>query len=397
VNEYPKVLVLGETFHTKSGGGITISNLFKGWPKDKLAVATERINESELSTCEIYYKLGYQENKQPWPFFMIQAKEKSGLVNYNDLVEINNLKELKGHNKIKYKNRFHPLLGILFIKLLHFSGLINFVNRLNISKNFGKWLTDFNPDLLYVQTNRYSVIKFVHNIYRKFQIPFVVHIMDDYILTMNKSGILYYYYKKKIDKEFRDLLVKAECLMSISPSMSEAYYLRYGENFIPFRNPVELEEWLPYSKADWKISGEFKLLYAGRMVSPNSEALEDIIKAVSTLRQEGFSISLYIYTLDTGTELENRAKEFEGISIKSPVKHHEMPSLLAKHDLLLLPLDFNKNGIKYAQYSISTKTSEYMISGVPVLVYADKRTALHKYANGDGWGYTVAERSAHLS
>jgi hypothetical protein len=37
---YPKILIIGQTFHKKDGGGITISNLFYGWPIDRLAVAS---------------------------------------------------------------------------------------------------------------------------------------------------------------------------------------------------------------------------------------------------------------------------------------------------------------------------------------------------------------------
>ena len=55
---YPKVLVVGNTFHTKSGGGITMSNLFKGWPVNKLAAATYMMSISEADICQIYYQLG---------------------------------------------------------------------------------------------------------------------------------------------------------------------------------------------------------------------------------------------------------------------------------------------------------------------------------------------------
>ena len=34
---YPKVLIIGQYFHTESGGGITMTNLFKGWDKEKIA------------------------------------------------------------------------------------------------------------------------------------------------------------------------------------------------------------------------------------------------------------------------------------------------------------------------------------------------------------------------
>ena len=38
-----------------------------------------------------------------------------------------------------------------------------------------------------------------------------------------------------------------------------------------------------------------------------------------------------------------------------------------------------------------TKSPEYMISGTPILVFADKKTALAKYAKEGKWAYTVTE------
>lgn len=37
-----------------------------------------------------------------------------------------------------------------------------------------------------------------------------------------------------------------------------------------------------------------------------------------------------------------------------------------------------------------------MISGTPIIVYADKRTALARYAGRDGWAYIVSENDETL-
>ena len=45
---YPKVLIIGQYFHTESGGGITMTNLFKGWDKEKIASAAENIYDPDF-------------------------------------------------------------------------------------------------------------------------------------------------------------------------------------------------------------------------------------------------------------------------------------------------------------------------------------------------------------
>jgi glycosyltransferase involved in cell wall biosynthesis len=87
-------------------------------------------------------------------------------------------------------------------------------------------------------------------------------------------------------------------------------------------------------------------------------------------------------------------KELLGVEVKNTIPHHDMPELLSGYDLLLLPLDFDKEGINFARYSMPTKASEYMASGTPILVFADLQTALAKYAASAGWAYIVSEMSS---
>jgi hypothetical protein len=89
---YPKVLVVGESFHTRSGGGITQSNLFKFWPKDKIAIIPYEKGTSDPSVCSRIYNLSEIEIKYPFPFKLINkisekvrnsGKESSSQVKHN--------------------------------------------------------------------------------------------------------------------------------------------------------------------------------------------------------------------------------------------------------------------------------------------------------------------------
>ena len=73
---------------------------------------------------------------------------------------------------------------------------------------------------------------------------------------------------------------------------------------------------------------------------------------------------------------------------------NEMPELIASYDLLILPLDFDRDGIRFTRFSIPTKLSEYMISGVPILIYADNKTALARYALNAGCAYVVTNNDS---
>jgi glycosyltransferase involved in cell wall biosynthesis len=173
--------------------------------------------------------------------------------------------------------------------------------------------------------------------------------------------------------------------------MSAEYRIRYNKTFIPFHNPIVIDTWLPYSKKQWETNGVFRILYTGRVGNANGKAILFMAKVIDEMNRSGNSMILDIYTPDTDTKKASDLRKLKGIRIINPVKYENMPSLLSSYDLLFLPLDFDSYGIRFAQFSMPTKSPEYMISGTPILVFAYNRTALTKYAKEGKWAYTVTE------
>jgi glycosyltransferase involved in cell wall biosynthesis len=384
---FPKILIIGQTFHKMSGGGITISNLFYGWPKDKLAVASNVYLSSniDVSICEQYYQLGYNGKLHPFPINVFLPKIKCGSISYKN---VNGSEIKQGDNTIngKYK-RIYKILSAL----LRFLGIFNVIYKLKITPEFKQWVTDFNPDIIYSQLSSLELIRFVSELNELTGKPIALHIMDDWPNTMYKPEMFFSYWRKVTDLEFRRLLDKSSILMSICDSMSEEYKIRYNKDFMPFHNPIDINFWLPFSKLQWETTGIFKILYSGRVGKANGKSILFMANIVNSMSIAGNKIELDIFTSDLTSRKAKVLRNLKGVNLKDTVPHNEMPALLASYDLLFLPLDFDKVGINFAQFSMPTKTSEYMISGTPVLVYADKRTALAQYAIRENWAYVVTE------
>ena len=69
---------------------------------------------------------------------------------------------------------------------------------------------------------------------------------------------------------------------------------------------------------------------------------------------------------------------------------------MAAADLLVIPYDFDRQSVQFIKFSMSTKVSEYMASGTPILVYAPEETAVVKYARSEKWGSVVSQRNKTL-
>ena len=133
-NDYPKVLIISQNFNSTTGGGITLSALFKGWPRDKIALAYPVIEGETGEYCKISYRLGYDEKKRLWPFNLNQKRIESGPVNLD--VKINKIVS-SGHSS-EGNQEMKPVFNIVY-QLIRKSGFYPFIYRQNVSPKFLKW------------------------------------------------------------------------------------------------------------------------------------------------------------------------------------------------------------------------------------------------------------------
>jgi glycosyltransferase involved in cell wall biosynthesis len=388
MKSYPKVLIIGETFHNRSGGGITLSNLFKDWPADNLAViATSNISYSNYERSKKYYRLGSDEYIVVWPLsIFIGSKSVSGEVNTSEFKNTLNKKS----NSIKKYNRIKKNVLNSVIKSLDFIGLYNFIFKTKLSEKLLKWINDFNPNYIYFQNTNFQGIVFVNEIVAVTKIPLVVHTMDDFVIISTSPGLLHWYWKQKMQAEFKKLINNASVRLSICSGMSEEYYKRYGYSFYSFHNPIDLNLWEPFTKKDWDFKGTFKILYTGRLGSDNQEALHLLCKISDSFQKSGTETEVHLFFSPLSDKLLiQKYKFYKTVKVCDYIENNRMPELLSNYDLLFLPLGFSEKSIKATMFSMPTKTAEYLISGVPIIVYAPMQTSLARYAKEERWGYLV--------
>lgn len=382
--KYPKILIIGQYFNLNTGGGITMTNLFKGWDKQNVAVAAESIYNPNFVLCNKYYQLGSLETKRRFPFNLNRWKKqsKSGVICDSDeptpFPYTNNV-DVSGKQKMYYR-------------LLHFTGLYHYKRRYKISNEFLSWIKEYSPDVIYSQLSAVELIDFVSELNKTLALPIAIHIMDDWPATISNKGLFQSYWRRTIDKRFRSILSNSKVLLSISEAMSKEYLTRYGHHFIPFHNPIDVKFWESRSKTNYDLNGNFVILYAGRIGVGILTCFYDIVQALRSLIIKGLNIELHIHSINFDPLLEDLMK-FDFVKVKPAVTHSELPGIFLNADLLLLANDFDNNSISFLKYSMPTKASEYMISGSPILLYSSIENAVTIHALKYHWAYVVSEKN----
>jgi len=387
MDKYPKILIFGQPFNNFEGGGITLTNLFKGWPKDRIAVASTGHSLYQVTTevCSTYYRLGEEERRWRFPFNFIQRAFPSGLISFD---KQENIKQIPNKTSTR-----QIIVDRFFFPFIHWFGLFHSLSKISLSQHFKEWLSVYQPEILYIQVSSREAILFSIQLCDYLGIPAVIHMMDDWPSTISKDGLLKKYWKAKIDKEFKQLLNRVDLYLSISNAMTSEYKNRYNKVFEAFHNPIETEAWQPYCKTNFKINyDQVKILYSGRIGPGITGSLVEIASVIDAINNTWGKIKLFIQTPSKDFKILSRLQKYKCIVINPVAEYSDLPKIFSQADILIIANDFDKQGIDFLKYSMPTKASEYMISGTPVLVYSPFEAAVARFFSDNECGFCVTEQ-----
>ncbi len=386
---HPRLLLItSSNFNNLSGGGITFTNLFHGWPKDKIAVAhSDRITPT-TDICSRYYFLGNKEFSWRFPFSL--AKFFGGQEKIEDA-----LKAVKG-SALKNPSTLSIQPSTLFKKLLPL-GRSFFGDELPtkavLTQELHKWIEEFQPQVLYTILGNLQYIHLVREIAKTFRIPVVVHMMDDWPAMMYRRGIFGPWRRLCMKVELQKIMKEASTCLAICPSMARAYEKRYGRKFSSFHNALDPDSWLKKARKDWKRKSPFVVVYAGAlMANSQAESVRDVCDAVQSLYNDRLDIEFHIYApWYAANRYRSELERPKCVKVFDAPDTMDIESLFSKADLLLLPVNFDKESIRYIRYSMPTKVPAYMFSGTPTLAYGPNQAASIQYA--EEWAHCVTRQS----
>jgi glycosyltransferase involved in cell wall biosynthesis len=396
---YPRVLIVtSSTFNPFTGTGISLLNLFKGWPKERLANLHREPGLPDTSVCERFYYLAEREMAWRFPVSAIAGA----------IRKVSRLRNSGGGpgrppagpsvpaGGAATGNGDIPLSRVLPQRLVDLGvkqGLIDWRTEARLTSELRAWIEDFRPQLVYTSLGDLGFLKLVRLIREGYGVPTVIQMADDWPEGRYR-GLVSRWLRGEMERELRRALGGASLRFGICDAMCRAYEQRYA---LPFRScisPVETEEWLPFAKTDWSYAGSFRVVYMGT-VHPLAQlqSLADVARAISEMHQAGIAIHFEIYTPEAFVgELRRKFRGLAGIRVTQSPTTSQAPPVLGGADLLVIPVNFDRSSFQYIKYSLPAKAIAYMISSCPVLLYGPANVPPVEYARSEGWGFVVDTR-----
>ncbi len=359
---FPRVLVISPVkFNQQTGSGVTMGNLFRGWPLDAIAqVHSENWTEPDLTICQRYYHLPYESIRRPSTSSMMKGalRQTSRFLNHKQLT----------------------LFG-------HFAH----------TENLLAWVKEFAPDVIYARPlDRPSFSIWLPSwLSKQLCIPYITRFLDDWPARHEHDPVWIrrFFWHLFIRRKLTHLLDYAAINVGISDEMCFAFQKRYRSSFLPFHNCVDFDSWVP-EKTDYTAKDPFEIVYMGTVKADKElQSLQDLSAVLLNLSGQGYHIQFTLYGPEIYEQMISRYLKVEPvIKYGGFFPAEEKFEILKKADLLVLPLNFDQQSTTYLGYSFQTKVPEYMASGTPVLVYGPAENPNVRYATLLQWAMVIDQQ-----
>lgn len=386
--QYPRTLVvMQEPFNNICGAGITVSNLFSGWPKEKLAAIHWASMPIDRRVCEEQYSLTDQELRWRFPLRnVLPAYSKSGFRSGND----GRREEREATHALA---RSAARAGWRYASRM--VGGVEFMVRSDLSHDLAVWLQNFSPEVMYCAPTNYPIIDLVGKIAAFTGVPVIVHIYDDWLSVVGKGGMLQPLYGKITTRAFTRLMRCASNRFVISEEMGTEYRRRYDMPFEAFHNCPDPSPWIEKSRTSYETGDGFVFRFIGEIYHHgNAEVLCELSRALARLRKEGMKVTMEVYTnRKTIGEFSAAFGADAGVTLREvPEDSADVAALCAGADGLVIAYDFDDLSSSRFMLSFPTKFPTCLLSGTPILLYAREDLAVTRRALEHDIAYVIARR-----
>ena len=367
----PRVLMIGSSpLNDQSATGITLCNLFSGYPSDRIAQIYDDESSPDASLCTKYYRFS---STDIGPI----RRAKRLLQSFR--------RNVSKHLHSTPRSELRVASSSMSSELLRaFGDIVPF----RIPAPMDAWIRDFAPDLIYSPLGSTRWMNLSLKIADRLALPIIPHFMDDWPAVEYSRSRMLSIPARVLRRRLGNILSLSPCRLTISEDMSEEYRSRYGGRFESFMNCVELPR--PSAKKCPEPSGPVRFGFVGGLHLNRWRSILDLAYALEELRNSGMGVALEIYAPERDLlQYGSQFAHFNVISCMETLAPRAVGEKLLTLDVLIHVESFLPEDSSRAKLSISTKIPQYLAAAKPILGYGPGDLSSLRYIEGTGSGFTV--------
>ena len=353
-----KVLLISHnSISTYQNMGKTFLSLFNCFQKEELCQLYIYPSIPDVEKCESYYRISDREALKS-----CFGKRKIGRVIATEEILtakrrlFENERDEMFYRNPKNQKAFRSLLRDDIWKYSHW-----------YNKNLGGWIEKEQPTCIFVAP---GTGKFLYNIAiklsKKYNLPIVSYICDDYYFVKPKRGFLEKIFSKRLKLKIEELFSRTEYIVAISKEISAAYAEKFhlpsitimtGSNY-PIRQNIVQSESIA------------SLTYMGNIRCNRFHSLAEIGAMLDEINAElSTDYTLRIYTAEKNEEILKCLEKYSSVKLNEFVAGEEFDEIFHSANMLLHVEAFDEESIDRVKYSVSTKIADSLGSGICLFAY----------------------------
>ncbi|MCX4385593.1 glycosyl transferase family 1 [Micromonospora peucetia] len=377
VSTYPRVLVVGaEPFGHTTGTGITLSNLFGGWPTDRLAQVHLTARAPSTDVCQHYFPL--DPRSAPVDYWTRRFVAKGA----------------PGGPPAPAAN---PAARSAGGRMWQHMRAVADLSPLVLPRQLLRWTRRYRPEVVYSVLGSVRVMRLACGIARHCGVPLVPHFMDDWPTTLYADGELLGLGRRAKEANLREVVRLSRSGLCISTPMADEYRRRYRIPFAAFMNCVDGAAFAGYRAGarppdPRSAEGGVEFVYAGGLHLGRWASLARIGAALERIVSPLPPARLTVYAPER--DLEHYASAFAdlpAVRLARSVGSTEVLSILRSADVLVHVESFAPELVRYTRLSLSTKIPQYLAAGRPILGHGPGELASMRHIVTADAGLVVGE------
>lgn len=230
-----------------------------------------------------------------------------------------------------------------------------------------EWLDSFSPTAVFFVAGdagfAYDIYKFVC---RRYNPKASLYITDDYVTPRSKESFCEKIKRKFIRRKLTEALTITDTFFTVSRPMKDKYLEDFGRDSKTIVNFSEsLKENVEKIPDDRTV-----LLYAGSLYYGREQVIGKIASAIEKYNNKSpqKKAVLNVYTNVEPDETTKKLFVIDGCGeYCGSLNKEELKIALNRADILLFAESFDEEQIEKTKYSLSTKVTEYLSVGKPIL------------------------------
>lgn len=371
--QYPCVLIISHNVLSLTGNmGKTLHSYFDNWPSKRLCQIYFHSEVPTTHLCERYFRITDMDAIRgvfQW------RKRGTKLTEYDIETGRNTTRIDQGYTaKIYQKARRR--------KPWMYCGR-DFLWKLGSwkSKQLDRWIQECKPDVIFYASGDYT-FSFDISLFisKKYNIPLVVSVVDDYYFQRpHDRGLLARYNTWRFRKTMDRTMNHAKGVFYVHPTMQKLYQTKF-----PINGAILYKNALP-SLSQESANDPIKIAYFGSLGLRRDESIVEIGKTIRRLIPDG-SVLLDVYSSENRPEILARMTEENGIRFCGAISAEDVVQKQEESNILVFVESIVPEMHERLRCSLSTKIPEYLASNRCMLAYGPQEAGSISYLMDYGVG-----------